>query len=46
MPYTTRGVMRTYSLESEFLDPPEELIVLAAIAGALHLYWHLNELLP
>lgn len=38
--------MRTYSLESEFLDPPVEQRLLAAIAGDLNLYWQLQDLLP
>lgn len=38
--------MRTYSLESEFLDPRTEQRLLAAIAGDLNLYWQLQDLLP
>lgn len=38
--------MRTYSLESEFLDPLTEQRLLAAIASDLNLYWQLQDLLP
>ncbi len=38
--------MRTYSLESEFLDPQTEQRLLAAIAGDVNLYWQLQDLLP
>ncbi len=46
MPYTTQDVMRTYSLESEFLDRGVEQRLLAAIAGDVNLYWQLQDLLP
>ena len=46
MPYTTQGVMRTYSLESEFLAPETEQRLLAAIASDVSLFWQLQDLLP
>lgn len=38
--------MRTYSLESEFLDALTEQRLLAAIAGDVNLYWQLQDILP
>lgn len=38
--------MRTYSLESEFLDSLTEKKLLAAIASDVNLYWQLQDLLP